>query len=63
MALQQTATPITKSHDEHILVVKRNTLFKTQAAWTGLKKVNFDNYLAIINANKEFLPRSLMEQD
>ncbi len=50
-------------HDEHILVVRRAHLFATQQAWCGLKEVNFDHYLHIINHRKEFHPRSLMETD
>lgn len=59
----QSQTTIT-SHDEHILVVKREYLFSNdQKAWTGLKEVNFDDYIAIINERKEFNPRSAMELD
>jgi predicted NUDIX family phosphoesterase len=50
------------SHDEHILVVKRSHLFPTNA-WHGLKQVDFDHYLHIIDHKKEFHPRSLMEQN
>lgn len=51
-------------HDEHILVVKREHLFVSDAdVWHGLKEVNFEQYLNIINDKKEFLPRSLMETD
>ncbi len=53
----------TQTHDELILVVKRSELFKKIPAWSGLKAVNFDEYLTIINTKKEFLPRSVMEQD
>jgi len=49
--------------DEQILVVKRTELFSKEPAWSGLKKVNFDDYLAIINEKKEFQPRSVMETD
>ena len=48
-------------HDEHILVVRRAHLFATQEAWHGLKDVDFDHYLYIINHRKEFHPRSIME--
>lgn len=52
------------THDEHILVVRRAHLFASEPhAWHGLKKVNFDDYLHIINHRKEFHPRSLMEVD
>jgi predicted NUDIX family phosphoesterase len=50
-------------HDETILVVKRSELFRHEAAWSGLKKVNFDDYLNIIQEQKEFMPRSVMETD
>ena len=48
--------------DEHILVVKRNHLFP-DAAWQGLQQVDFTNWLNIIQERKEFLPRSIMEND
>lgn len=54
---------LTAKQEEHILVVKRKDLFANKAAWSGLKQVNFDTYLEIINQKKEFLPRSLMETD
>ena len=63
MQTQKSATPIVQKQDELILVVPREELFTQQAAWTGLKAVNFDDYLAIIQKNQQFLPRSLMEQD
>jgi len=56
-------SPITSKNDEQILVVKRKHLFATKAAWSGLKQVNFDSYLDIINEQKEFLSRGLMEAD
>lgn len=49
-------------HDEQILVVKRSHLFASEF-WQGLKKINFESYIEIINTNKEFLPRSIMETD
>ena len=48
--------------DEQILVVKRNHLFP-HGAWQGFKQVDFNEYLQIIQTNKEFLPRSIMEHD
>src|SRR5581483_9174534 len=48
--------------DEYILVVKRSHLFPTQS-WQGLKEIDFQTYIDIINKNKEFLPRSIMEND
>jgi predicted NUDIX family phosphoesterase len=53
----------TAKHDELILVVPRESLFFNNDAWHGLKEVNFEQYLNIINEKKEFLPRSMMEND
>lgn len=53
----------TQTHDELILVVPRENLFAHATAWCGLKEVDFDQYLHIINEKKEFLPRSIMETD
>lgn len=50
------------SLEEQILVVKRSKLF-AKDSWQGLKKIDFSSYLEIINKHKEFLPRSLMEND
>lgn len=47
---------------ERILVVKRSELFKEQA-WTGIKAVNFDNYLKLIQEKQEFMPRNLAEEN
>lgn len=52
----------TSKYDEHILVVKRNILFQNKY-WQGLKKVEMNEYLSLIEKEKEFLPRSLMESD
>lgn len=49
-------------HDENILVVKRSALFKDET-WQGLIKVDTLKYLNIIDKEKEFLPRSIMETD
>lgn len=57
------SSTLTQKHEEQILVVKRKHLFANKAAWSGLKQVNFDTYLEIIEAKKEFLPRGLMETD
>ena len=51
-----------QQYDEHILVVKRDVLFP-HGAWHGIKQVDFDEYLTIIQTHKEFQPRSLMEAD
>jgi predicted NUDIX family phosphoesterase len=47
--------------NEQILVVRRAHLFTAPDSWHGLKEVNFDDYMHIINHRKEFHPRSLME--
>src|ERR1700721_936133 len=57
-----------QAHDEQILVVRRAHLFAdsgsaVNGAWHGLKEVNFDHYMHIINHKKEFHPRSIMETD
>ena len=55
--------PNIQKQDELILVVPREHLFTNALAWHGLKEVNFDEYMHIINNKKEFLPRSIMETD
>lgn len=52
---------IAQKVDEQILVVKRSYLFAATQAWHGLKEVDFEHYLHIINHKKEFHPRSIME--
>jgi len=59
--IQDSKQTIEQKIDEHILVVKRSYLFADSQAWHGLKEVNFDHYLHIINHKKEFHPRSVME--
>lgn len=59
---QSTAAHTVQHHDELILVVKRADLFPHEA-WHGLKKVDYAAYAQLIQEKKEFLPRSLMEQD
>lgn len=48
--------------DEHILVVRREALFPN-GVWQGISRIDCDEYLGIIQDNKEFLPRALMEED
>src|ERR1700722_9070149 len=62
LASQINQQAITHKNEEQILVVKRQHLF-IDGDWQGLKKINLDSYLPIINAHKEFLPRGLMEVD
>jgi predicted NUDIX family phosphoesterase len=52
-----------QKQDELILVVPRENLFVDISAWHGLKEVDFDQYMHIINDKKEFLLRSIMETD
>jgi predicted NUDIX family phosphoesterase len=59
---QQNQQPLPQKQDEQILVVKRSHLFPN-GDWHGLKQVDFDHYLHIINHKQEFHPRSVMETD
>ncbi|MDR3551133.1 MAG: hypothetical protein P4L31_07000 [Candidatus Babeliales bacterium] len=62
MAQNIVTTPQTtiRHLDELILVVKRDILLP-DGGWQGLKSVDFEQYAAIIQNNKEFLPREHME--
>jgi predicted NUDIX family phosphoesterase len=62
MSNQSTQAVGYQPQDEHILVVNRETLFST-AVWQGMRKVDFKQYLDLIETHREFLPRSLMEVD
>src|SRR3990172_6307168 len=50
-------------NSEEILVVKRTHLFRDTPAWTGLRSLDFDEYLSLITEHQEFHPRYLMEND
>ena len=63
MQTQKQTTPIAQKQDEHILVVKRDLLFGAHPAWHGLCDESVRHCLDAIGQHKEFLPRSLMEQD
>jgi len=65
MQIPLTQSPQSIPHiaPEHILVVKRDTLFQHEQAWHGLKNVDIDAYLSLIQTHKEFLPRPDMELD
>ncbi len=54
--------PIPRLLDEMILVIPRNLLLP-DGGWHGLRSVDFDAYLKIIQNNKEFQPRAQMETD
>lgn len=49
-------------YQEPILVVKRSVLMD-QEPWKGIKPVCFDEIALLIQQNREFLPRGLMEED
>lgn len=59
--IQTTQQPVT-SHDEDILVIKRDILF-AENTWQGLQTNRTETYINCIAKHQEFLPRSLMEQD
>jgi predicted NUDIX family phosphoesterase len=52
-----------QASEEHILVVNREYLFPAGEKKQGFFPENLDSYLAIITAQKKFLPRSSMETD
>lgn len=67
MSLQEQQIPSPQAtmplmHDEDILVVPTATLFPS-GSWNGLRPINWASYQELIDNNKEFLPRSRMEQD
>lgn len=53
--------PINK-FNESILVVKRKNLFP-DGDWIGIKRVDFDHYLKLVQQHQEFMPRGLAEED
>jgi len=57
----QTQIPPVKQ-DELILVVRHDLLFP-DGAWNGLRPVDFDSYLKLIQTQKEFHSRAAMETD
>ena len=57
----QQTTPTPQAHDELILVVKRSLLM--DRSWYGIRCGNTANFLQVVMDHREFLPRSLMEQD
>ena len=61
---QQAVQP--RTHDEQILVVKRNVLFsdmQPEGFYQGIVRQNIASYEQTIRDNALFLPRSLMETD
>lgn len=55
--------PITPPHEESILVIKREYLIHEDEDWHGIRTENLNRYLNIINTKKEFMLRSLAEND
>lgn len=62
MQTQKTVTLSGDKYTESILVIPTATLFPN-GAWNGLKKVNCDTYLDLIDKNKEFIARGVAEND
>ncbi len=50
-------------HDEEILVVKRSLLLPAGSTWQGIKTTGLQEFLTTVMQEKEFLPRSIMEND
>ena len=48
--------------NESILVVNRKNLFPA-GEWSGIKHVDFDHYLKLVQQHQEFMPRGLAEED
>lgn len=55
-----TTPPFTDKWNERILVVKREYFFP-EGSWNGLKVVDFDQYLTMIQNKKEFVARGPVE--
>ena len=53
MSQLQTVTPAPPVKTERILVVKRSDLFQ-ESAWTGMKSVDFEKYLKLIQEKRVF---------
>src|SRR3989338_11665285 len=62
MSQLQKTIPISSIKRERILVIKRTDLFQEQA-WTGIKEVNFDHYLKLLQKKRIFIPRNEAETD
>jgi predicted NUDIX family phosphoesterase len=62
MSIVTAQQEIVQTHDESILVIKRELLFP-HGPWHGLKQVDGDAYMHLIQTHQEFHPRSLMETD
>lgn len=62
IVIQQNPTVI-PSLEELILVVKREHLIGEDEDWHGIRVDNIQRYLAIVNTKKEFMMRSVAEQE
>lgn len=64
--MKQTSTTknvdLANKFNESILVVKKQILFPN-GIWTGIKQVNFDQYVTLIQTHREFMPRGLAEEN
>ncbi|MBA3752468.1 hypothetical protein H0X06_06830 [Candidatus Dependentiae bacterium] len=49
--------------DEHILVIKRSSLFEKVGNWQGFKEGSLEEFQLVVSSHKEFHPRHLMESD
>lgn len=66
MELTPITNPVTLSPEkwnEEIVVIRRDTLFKNEPAWQGIKKVDNEFYSNLIVQNKEIVLRGLAEND
>ncbi len=48
--------------NESILVIKKQILFP-DGVWTGIKQVDFDQYVTLIQTHREFMPRGFAEEN
>ena len=63
MALQKSKQTNKQVTDETILVVKRDDIFANNEPFHGLQKEPLEKVMEAIQTKKQFLPRSLMDQD
>jgi len=63
MQKQAVDNPNLALQDEQILVVRRDLIFEHDAAWSGLKQLNYDWYLWAIEHYGQFHSRIAMEAD
>lgn len=62
MNTQKTVNLSVDKYTESILVIPTHTLFP-RGAWNGLKEVDCQRYLELIEDHKEFIPRGVAETD